>query len=149
MDFPQPTHGQSPVSLGGYEWPWSCRWFQITLESSWRGVEHSIPMLHWCNTGGMGLACRKTILTYINHWNEARLSTYGMEMTTGSGEGGELWRGVLTKIANISSVFITYLTVNELPEIYEINAFILSSIQVLTFIHPIRTLMSHIHLMHL
>ena len=24
-------------------------------------------MLHWCNTGGMGLACRKKILTFHYH----------------------------------------------------------------------------------
>ena len=77
-------------------------------------VKHSAPWhVALCNTGGMRLACRKEILTYINHWDNQDLliSTSGMDITTGGGGGGDMWRGgaisgSLTKIADISSVFI-------------------------------------------
>ena len=68
-------------------------------------IEHSIPMLHWCNTGAMGVACRKKILTYINHWNEARLSTYGMERGV-SCEGG-YWPRLLTYPQYLSHIWLS------------------------------------------
>ena len=119
IDLPQPTHGQAPFSLGEWEWPWRWRWLRISCESPWRGVKHSAPMLHWCNKGGMGLACRKEILTYVNHWDkqDLQISTSGMDITTGGGGGGDMWRGgamggSLTNVADISLVFMKYLNVD-------------------------------------